>query len=57
MCHLLMFNQAAEKWKDRLPNKTTGNGKCRKMKKDEKSEKGEEKMRKDVKYVQIFPWK
>ena len=42
MAGFLMFNQAAEKWKDRLPNKTTGNGKCRKMKKDEKSEKEDE---------------
>ncbi len=39
MATFLMFNQGRRKWKDGLPNKTTGNGKCRKMKKDEKSEK------------------
>jgi hypothetical protein len=40
-----------------LPNKTSGNGKIEKCKKVKKDEKCEEKMRKDVKYVQIFPWK
>ncbi len=39
MATFLMFNQAAENGWGSLPNKTTGNGKCRKMKKDEKSEK------------------
>ena len=44
MAGFLMFNQAARKWKDGLPNKTSGNGKIEKCKKVKKDEKCEEKM-------------
>ena len=44
MAGFLMFNQGAGKWKDGFPNKTSGNGKCKKEKKVKKDEKCEEKM-------------
>ena len=39
MATFLMFNQAAGKWEQRFPNKTSGNGKCKKEKKVKKDEK------------------
>ena len=54
MAGFLMFNQAREKWKDGLPNKTSGKWKCRKMKKEEKSGKCEEKRGKKQKMCRYF---